>query len=154
MGLKFQRLEYLGGHLARSMALLLRPEIGKVDVVVPVPLHWSRYLQRGYNQAAAIAKPLAAELGLPVVRGLRRRRPTPPQTRLSRSSRQSNLRRAFTVRRSVLEVGARVLLVDDVVTTGATLVTAAACLRQAGASTVTVVTAARTPEDSITRRKP
>jgi len=154
MGLKFQRLEYLGGHLARLMAPLLRSEIGSVDMVVPIPLHWSRYLKRGYNQAAAIAKPLAVELGLPVVSGLRRRRSTPPQTRLSRSSRQSNLRRAFAVRRTVLEPGARVLLVDDVLTTGTTLATAAASLRQAGASSVTVVAAARTPEDSIKQREP
>ncbi len=147
---KFGRLEYLGGHLGRRLAELFRRELGGCDLVVPVPLHWRRYLTRGYNQAAAIARPLARALELPAANLLRRRRATPPQSRLHRKDRRRNLRRAFAIRRPAARRtgrcrGRHVLLVDDVVTTGATLEAAARCLRRAGARAVTALTAARTP---------
>ena len=145
MALKFRRLEYLGGHFGRRLAGLLGERLDGCEVVVPVPLHWARFLARGYNQAAAIAGPLARELGLPVVRALRRRRPTPAQSRLDRDARRKNLRRGFAARRESKIRGRHVLLVDDVVTTGATVEAAARRLRRAGAAAVTVVTAARTP---------
>ncbi len=147
-GLKFRRLEYLGAQLGRAAAGLLRPRLAGCDLVVAVPLHWRRYLGRGYNQAAAIARPLAAELGLPLARALRRRRATPAQSRLSRAERQRNLGGVFAVsrgRRGAAVSERRVLLVDDVETTGTTLRAAAACLRQAGAESVTALTVARTP---------
>ena len=146
-GLKFRRLEYLGSHLGPALARRFRDRLAGCDVVVPVPLHWWRYLQRGYNQAAAIARPLARELGLPVRRALRRRRPTPAQSRLSRGERQRNVAGAFATRRPVHFAGRRDLLVDDVTTTGATLRTAAQCLLDAGAASVTALAAARTPEE-------
>ena len=145
-GLKFRRLEYLGRHLGEAMAELYANELADCDLVVPIPLHWRRYLSRGYNQAGTIARPLAAKLGLPIARVVRRRRPTPAQSQLSRAARQRNLRNAFGIRRPDLFRGRRVLLVDDVVTTGTTVRTAATCLRRAGAASVTVITAARTPE--------
>ena len=158
-GLKFRRLEYLGSQLGRKVAELLRPELEDCDLVIPVPLHWRRYLRRGYNQAAVIARSLAADLGLPVAGVLRRRRATPAQSRLSRAERRRNLRNAFSLRPAVFAAnvsasrsrkaacaGRRVLLVDDVATTGTTLRTAAGCLRQAGAKSVTALTVARTPE--------
>ncbi len=145
MALKFRRLEYLGGHIGRRLAGLLRPRLDDCKVVVPVPLHWTRWLSRGYNQAAAIARPLAKDLGLPVVHALVRRRPTPAQSRLQRAARRKNLRDAFRARRSARVRGRHVLLVDDIVTTGATLEAAARCLGRAGAAAVTAVTAARTP---------
>lgn len=150
VGLKFRRLEYLGGHLGRRLGELFRRQLKSCDLVVPVPLHWRRRLSRGYNQAAAIARPLGRTLGLPVASVLRRRRATPPQSRLHKKERRRNLRHAFAVRRHVLRRtgrcrGRRVLLVDDVVTTGATLEAAARCLRRAGAREVTALTAARTP---------
>ncbi len=153
-GLKFRRLEYLGTQLGRTVAGLLRPELVDYDLVVPVPLHWRRYLHRGYNQATVIARAVAAELGLPVAGVLRRRRATPAQSRLTRTQRRRNLRDAFFTRRRFLGFGAsctgrRVLLVDDVTTTGTTLQTAAACLRRAGASSVTALTVARTPEPGV-----
>lgn len=118
-GLKFRRLEYLGSHLGRVLAGRFRARLTACDLVVPVPLHWWRFLRRGYNQAAAIAGPLAAELGLPVRGALGRRRPTPAQSRLSRADRKRNLegafaarRSAFTVRRGVHCAGHRVLLVS------------------------------------------
>ncbi len=145
MGLKFGRLEYLGGHLGRRLGELFRHRLADCDLVVPVPLHWRRQLSRGYNQAAAIARPLGRTLELPVAPALRRRRPTPPQSRLHRKERRKNLRRAFAARRPGRCRGRHILLVDDVVTTGATLEAAARCLKRAGARTVTALTAARTP---------
>ena len=115
-GLKFRRLEYLGMQLGRAMADLFRSQLTDCDLVVPVPLHWRRYLNRGYNQAATIARPVAAELGLPMAGVLRRRRATPAQSRLSRAERRRNLRGAFALRATMFGgascVGRHVLLID------------------------------------------
>jgi len=151
-GLKFRRLEYLGDHLGRHLADLFAAELAPCEVVVPVPLHWRRRLARGYNQAAAVARPLARALDLPYHPALRRRRATPPQSRLPRGARLANLRDAFTPRRAGPCRDRHVLLVDDVTTTGATLQEAAATLRRAGARTVTAVAAARTPTGDLARR--
>ena len=80
VGLKFGRLEYLGGHLGGRLGELFRHQVADCDLVVPVPLHWRRRLSRGYNQAAAIARPLARALERPVASVLHRRRATPPQS--------------------------------------------------------------------------
>lgn len=144
--LKFGRLEFLGRDLADGLQCLLVEEEQEIDVVVPIPLHWHRRMARGYNQAEAIARPLAQHLGRPLVRTLHRPQPTRPQALLGRRQREMNLRRAFAVSRRLSGriVGRRVLLIDDVVTTGATLETAAECLRQAGAQSVLALTAGRT----------
>lgn len=149
-GLKFGRLDYLGGHLAAALANGLEDElggIGRLDRVVPVPLHWRRRLTRGYNQAEQIARPLAARLGLPCASLLSRRRATPPQSLLGRDDRLANLRKAFRVPRPEKVRGLGILLVDDVATTGATLDAAARALRNAGAAAVTALVAGRTPLD-------
>ena len=123
------------------------------DLVVPVPLHWRRRLARGFNQAERIARPLAACLGVAYGSALRRRRATRAQARLGRAERLANPAGAFAVRHSPFPGrrlrldGARVLLVDDVATTGATLEAAARALRVAGAESVTAVAVARTPSD-------
>lgn len=142
---KFRRLDYLGQHLAIILAAELGSQLDGFDRVVPVPLHWRRRLTRGYNQAERIARPLAALLGLPFAAPLSRSRATPPQSLLGRAERLTNLRRAFRVRRPGEIRGLRVLLVDDVATTGATLDAAAAALRNAGAAAVTALVAGRTP---------
>ncbi|HEV7506835.1 MAG TPA: ComF family protein [Thermoanaerobaculia bacterium] len=146
--LKFRRLDYLGRHLALTLAAELGPRLeglAKIDRVVPVPLHWRRRLSRGYNQAERIARPLAELLGLPFDPVLSRGRATPPQSRLGRTQRLANLRRAFRVPRPREIRGLHLLLVDDVATTGATLDAAAEALKKAGAAAVTALVAGRTP---------
>lgn len=118
-----------------------------LDAVVPVPLHPGRRWRRGYNQAERIGRPLARGLGLPFLRPLHRRRPTRTQARLPRQRRRDNVAGAFAVvpgRRRAVQ-GRRLLLVDDVCTTGATMEAAARALRRAGARRVVAVTVARTP---------
>src|SRR5262249_59876855 len=118
-------------------------ELG-LDVVVPVPLHWTRYWWRGYNQCAAVARGVARKVGLPLqTRWLSRPRYTQSQTSLSGSARRNNLKDAFRVRRDVALAGRRVLLIDDVLTTGATAHEAARALKSAGAAQVVVGVLAR-----------
>lgn len=145
-GLKFQRLEYLGRHLAHEMAARLRAEALEADLVVWIPLHWGRHLSRGYNQAERIARPLARELRIPARAALARTRSTPPQTSLMRAQRAANVRGSLRVRRRARVAGKRILLVDDVATTGSTLDAAARALRAAGAADITALAAARTPD--------
>jgi ComF family protein len=144
--LKFRRLDYLGRHLGAALAEAFAGDLAGLDLVVPVPLHWSRRLARGYNQAERIARPLADRLGLPLVPALRRSRATPAQSILNRSARLTNIAGAFACSRSGDALaGRRVLLVDDVATTGATLDAAAHALKRAGAAMVVAVVAGRTP---------
>ncbi len=151
-GLKFRRLDYLGSHLAAALTGALETRLTGFDVIVPVPLHWRRRLARGYNQAEKIARPLAGLLGLPCVPALSRRRSTPPQSRLGRGDRLANLRKAFAVPRPERARGLRILLVDDVATTGATLDAAASALKNAGAAAVIALVAGRTPLEPLARK--
>lgn len=143
--LKFRRLDYLGIELGEVLVHAVAADLPPVDAVVPVPLHWWRRLRRGYNQAELVARAVAEHLDVPCRRWLTRPRATPAQSGLSRQRRRRNLHRAFRCRRRL--DGQRLLLVDDVVTTGTTLEAAAACLRKAGAETVTALATARTPRD-------
>jgi len=138
-------LKYEGRRsLARRLAALMRQRCGAIfdqaDCLIPVPLHRSRLRERGFNQAADLAK----HLDLPVVHALRRVRPTPSQISLPASRRHANMRDAFAPTRHAATVAAAVVvLVDDVSTTGATLDACARVLKQAGASEVRAITAAR-----------
>jgi ComF family protein len=112
--------------------------------VVPVPLFPAREREREFNQAARLARPLAAALDIPLeTRWVYRRQPTLTQTRLSREQRAVNVRQAFGAARGLKLEGARVVLVDDVFTTGATTSACARVLRAAGAGEVCVWTVAR-----------
>ncbi|MEO8503765.1 MAG: phosphoribosyltransferase family protein [Acidobacteriota bacterium] len=149
--LKFRRLEYLGEELAAALLHTLSHSLAAqesltnlADLVVPVPLHWRRRLERGFNQAERIARPLAAALDCPLVSALRRRRHTRAQARLERGERVRNPLGAFALGAAQRLRGARVLLVDDVVTTAATVEAAARILKAAGAERVLVAAVART----------
>lgn len=120
------------------------PDLWDVDLVLPVPLHGRRLRLRGYNQSARLALALAGRLGHPAPEGvLERFRPTRPQVGLRRPERAANVRGAFRVARPEAVAGRRVLLVDDVITTGATIGACAKALRAAKAARVTVWAAAR-----------
>jgi ComF family protein len=123
-------------------ALLDAPE---VDAVVPVPLHVTRLREREYNQALLLADRFCRTRRLPLsFDNLVRTRPTQPQTDLTRPQRLGNLRTAFAARRPEELKGRRLMLIDDVFTTGATVNECAKVMRKAGASQVYVVTLART----------
>jgi ComF family protein len=114
------------------------------DAIVPVPLHWLRRWQRGYNQSAALCRGLATCLRVPChTSWLRRVRHTPQQTKQTAAGRKANVRGAFRARAGAPLSGRSVLLVDDVMTTGATASEAARALRAGGASRVVVAVLAR-----------
>lgn len=122
----------------------------RIDAVVPVPLHPLRLWQRGYNQAAEIAQPLARALGKPLLDALRRKAETTGQARLSAAQRRNNVAGAFAARKRAAVAGKTLLLVDDVMTTGATFREAALTLKRAGAAAVLGAVAARaTLDDNV-----
>ena len=113
------------------------------DAIVPVPLHPTRFRERGFNQAMLLAELLSERAAVPLLDALRRTRYTTTQTRLDRQERMENLRNAFRVRHSAAVQNRHLLLVDDVFTTGSTVDECARVLRLAGASSVRVATVAR-----------
>jgi ComF family protein len=130
---KYEGRSELAVRLARLMLAELAPARTEVDVVLPVPLHWRRRRARGYDQAALLAAGLARGLGLPLrTRWLRRVRDTRSQVGLSEVEREKNLAGAF--RACAAPKPLRVLLIDDVRTTGATLRAASQSLSLAGFS--------------------
>lgn len=109
---------------------------GAAPLIVPVPLHRRRERERGFNQSAILASALASQLGAPIVSALARPRATLPQAELDRARRLGNVAGAFVCDDGTAITGRAVLLVDDVVTTGATLAACARVLRASGARTV------------------
>lgn len=135
--------------LGRAFGLLLAPHVSAapagLDALVPVPLHPRRLRERGYNQAVEIARALGRELGMPLLlRGIERRRAGLSQTGQSAAQRRASVAAAFCVTRDV--AGRRIGIVDDVLTTGATVNALAGALLAAGAARCVAVAAARTPE--------
>jgi len=140
--LKFRGHRAVADTLGQAMARVLPG--GPHDLVVPVPLHVSRLRERGYNQAVLLARALARSTRIQLVPdGLVRRRSTPSQADLDAAARRTNVRAAFVASRRV--AGAAVVLVDDVLTTGATADACARALRDGGAEHVSVLTVGRTP---------
>jgi competence protein ComFC len=133
---------FLAGLLLREAVPVLRQE--NPDLIVPVPLHPLKQREREFNQAERLGAHLAAALKLPLNIGLLQRiAPTATQTRLTRAERAANMRGAFAIRRGTRLDGERVVLVDDVFTTGATTSACAETLLAAGAGAVCVWTVAR-----------
>ena len=118
----------------------------EADTLVPVPLHWTRLFQRRFNQSAELARAISKQAKLAVIDDvLARVRATPPQVGLAREERAKNVHGAFSIEKTArLRVkGKRIVLVDDVLTTGATANACARALRRAGASRIDVLTLAR-----------
>jgi ComF family protein len=143
---KYQRAlwfeNFLADLLVREAAPVLRGQ--KWDFIAPVPLHPLKFREREFNQAARLALPLAAATNIPLnEKILQRIAPTATQTLLSRTERTANMKNAFAVRAGVSLAGKKIILVDDVFTTGATTSACARALRGAGAAEVCVWTVAR-----------
>jgi ComF family protein len=118
--------------------------LGSADLLVPVPLHWTRLFQRRYNQAVLLARAIGSAGGPPVAADwLVRRRRTPSQGRLGPAARTRNVRAAFVMRPGRDVAGKRLVIIDDVMTTGATLEECARVLKRAGAASVGALTLAR-----------
>jgi competence protein ComFC len=137
-------------HLRHLLARWLRAAIDDerirhhhFDVIVPVPLHRARERERGFNQAALLADLLSTEMSISAKPVLERIRFTTTQTAFDRAERMENLRGAFRLRKDADVRGLRVLLIDDVLTTGSTVSECARVLKEAGASSVHAATAAR-----------
>jgi ComF family protein len=151
--LKYEEVTRLGDWFAARLAEVVAREAEsfQADVVVPVPLHPDRQRERGYNQAELIARPLARRLHLK--QGaylLMRTKPRPARLVLSRKEHWDSVRGAYATRKGLRVDKLRVLLVDDVMTTGATLDACARALKSAGASSVLGLTVARV----VTGRSP
>jgi len=120
------------------------PREQRFDLIVPMPLHWRRRWQRGFNQAELLAREIARRFDAPVGKVVRRIRPTASQAGLTNAKRRANVRGAFSMKRGVRLNGMKVLLVDDVLTTGASAAACARVLKRAGADRVTLLALART----------
>jgi ComF family protein len=150
---RHRRVE-IGPHLGRLLAerAAAAPWADLVDEVVPVPLHWGRRVRRGFNQAVVLAQTVAGALAAARPRRarprLRRTRPTPHQANLSAAQRPRNVRGAFAVRGRARDLaGKRVLLVDDVMTSGTTIAECTRTLLRAGADAVYVAVVATADYD-------
>jgi ComF family protein len=140
---KYGRVQTLAKPLGALLAAAL-PREERFDAVTPVPLHWRRQWQRGFNQSELLARTMAARCGIPVVPALRRVRATLTQAGLSNTRRRQNVDTAFECRRGARALaGKRILLIDDVLTTGSTAAACARVLKRAGAAKVALLTVAR-----------
>jgi ComF family protein len=138
-------------HLRRPLGLLTAQSLADFvashgpDLIVPVPLHVKRLRGRGFNQAILLGEVLAREWRIPLHRqAMRRIRWTEPQINLTAEQRRDNVKGAFAVRDATAVAGKRVLLVDDVFTTGSTVEECSKMLKKSGAAEVVVITVART----------
>lgn len=151
-GYKYYDRTHATPMFARWMARAGAEQLAQADVIVPVPLHRWRLLQRRYNQSALLASAVAKAAQLPCLPdALRRTRHTAQQAGLTREQRQDNVRAAFAVApaKKTLLSGKSVLLIDDVLTTGATLNACTDALMDAGAKQVFILTLARTTLDDV-----
>ena len=147
---KYAKVETLGQPLSRFLLQAL-PLEANFDLIIAMPMHWRKRWERGFNQAELLAAPVARRYGLPLANNLRRARYTRSQAGLTESGRRENLRGSFRLHRPERIKGKRILLIDDVFTTGSTLRAAAAILKSAGAAHVAALTLARVDRAISTR---
>lgn len=139
---KYGGVQTLATPLGRFLAQAL-PRDEQFDVIVPMPLHWRKRWRRGFNQSTLLAREISRRIQVPVRRAVRRVRFTSAQAGLTNAKRRENVSGAFRARGRGPLKGMRVLLVDDVMTTGATAASCARALRMAGAGRVVLLTLAR-----------
>lgn len=141
--LKFSGNKQIGRFLGEQIGHCLGADLGGIDLLVPVPLHGARQRDRGYNQAEEIARGLGKALGVPTdCSCLRRVRPTRQQAQLDSKQRVANVAGAFSMRRKLAGEHAHIGLIDDVLTTGATLSACAAALRSVTRAKITAIAVA------------
>jgi competence protein ComFC len=139
---KYSRIQTLSAPLGKLLARAL-PLGQSFDVIVPMPLHWRKRWQRGFNQAELLAREIGRRTHTPVRNALRRVRNTASQAGLTSAKRRENVSGAFQTKDRLALDGHSVLLIDDVVTTGATAASCARALKRGGARQVTLLTLAR-----------
>jgi ComF family protein len=146
--LKFRGIK----RLARPIAMLLSElPIPDADGIVPVPLHPKKLREREFNQTALIGRHLARQYGIPLLLDiLKKGKATLPQTDVTGKERLKNVKNTFTADKSV--TGLRLILLDDVITTGATAYECSKALKKAGAAVITVVALARSMPDTLPMR--
>jgi ComF family protein len=144
--LKFEGGTAAAGWLGHVMSASLRPYSGRLDdpVIVPVPLHWTRLLRRGYDQAGLLAGVISRDSGIPLYRkALVRKKRTRAQSSLERGERKGNMAGAFRVRSAAPLRGRDIILIDDLVTTGETASACCRALDKADPSSITILCAGR-----------
>jgi len=139
---KYGRVRTLAGPLGRLLAQAL-PREQEFDAIVPMPLHWRKRWQRGFNQSELLAREIGRRTHTPVKNALRRVKFTASQAGLTSAKRRLNVSGAFRAQARAAVAGRRILLIDDVMTTGATAASCARALKLAGVQHVTLLTLAR-----------
>jgi ComF family protein len=139
---KYSGMKPLARPLAKYLDRIV-PDDQQYDAIVPVPLHWRKRWQRGFNQSEILARHLGKVRGIPVSNALRRKRPTATQAGLASAGRRRNVAGAFELSSRAKLAGTRLLLIDDVMTTGATASACAGVLKRGGAKSVSLLTLAR-----------
>jgi len=144
---KYRRKTRLANLLGRAMAGIVRADhiLSGADIITPIPLHWWKRTRRGYNQSVILSRMISTETGIRLEYLLRRIRNTRTQTRLSAEERRENVRNAFALS-DVCVQSKKILLIDDVLTTGATVNECARVLKEQGAAAVYSCAAAITPD--------
>jgi ComF family protein len=143
--LKYNDQTYLARIFAKLLFNSYKQDILKYDVIAPVPMHWLKRMFRMYNQAMLLAQEISSISGLPVINdNLQKVRWTKAQSSLDKNARLSNLQGSFKVKNPDFFKGKKVILVDDVLTTGATVKECAKLLKKSGASQIMVLTIAAT----------
>jgi competence protein ComFC len=157
---KYSGMKPLGKRLAGLLCRAL-PDDGaeRFDAIVPMPLHWRRRWRRGFNQSEILARLVAKDRRVPMIDAVSRVRATAIQAGLTNSNRRKNVAGAFRVLKKPRIAGKRILLIDDVMTTGSTATACASALKRAGAASVTLLTLARVdrrfaPLESTAMKKP
>ena len=150
---KYGKTAALASHLGAQLSLAY-PREQQFDAIVPMPMHWWRRWQRGFNQAGLLARELSRRTGVPVIRAAKKVKATKPQAGLSGARRRANVAGAYAATQKEWLKGKRVLLVDDVMTTGSSASACASVLKRAGASHVSVLTLARVDRRSTSLAGP